>query len=88
MLHQQQQYLSRPQQPSYASEKTTNDEAPQSALSALEHEQGSVGFRLPPEIPADAKVEVMYENRSLQAKNGIFGDSFDGFSRHIYRIVK
>ncbi len=50
------------------------------------HPNKRVGFRLPPEIPADAKVEVMYENRSLQAKNGIFGDSFDGFARHIYRI--
>lgn len=44
--------------------------------------------KLPSDIPQNAKVEVMYENRTLKAKNGLFGDRYDGFGRHIYRIVK
>lgn len=52
------------------------------------HPNANVTFTLPPDIPQDARVEVMYENRSLQANGGRFADSFDGFSRHIYRIVK
>ena len=28
------------------------------------------------------------ENRTLQARGGVFSDAFDGFSRHVYRIVK
>ena len=62
------------------------------------HPNEKVCFVLPPEIPANAKVEVMYENRSLQSKVGTLGpdktkvnyflDSYDGFARHIYRIVK
>ena len=58
------------------------------------HPNAKVGVILPPEIPATAKVEVMYENRTVKVqfneKRGcaFFIDSFDGFSRHIYRIVK
>jgi hypothetical protein len=52
------------------------------------HPNANVTFTLPPDIPQDARVEVMYENRSLQANGGRFTDGFDGFSRHIYRIVK
>lgn len=51
------------------------------------HPNKRVGFTLPVEIPKDAKIEVMYENRTLKAKNGIFADSFEGFTRHIYRIT-
>ena len=62
------------------------------------HPNEKVCFVLPPEIPANAKVEVMYENRELQSKIGTLGpdkakvnyflDSYEGFARHIYRIVK
>lgn len=52
------------------------------------HPNAKVTFTLPADIPQNAKVEVMYENRTLQARNGTFVDSFDGYSRHIYRIVK
>lgn len=52
------------------------------------HPNAKVKFTLPPDIPQNAKVEVLYENRSLKAKNGVFADSFDGFSRHIYRIKR
>ena len=46
----------------------------------------TVAFTLPADIPQDATVEVLYENRVLKAKGGVFTDGFDGFSRHIYRI--
>ena len=58
------------------------------------HPNKKVAVVLPPEIPATAKVEVMYENRTVKVqfneKRGCayFIDAFDGFSRHIYRIVK
>ncbi|MBQ6135934.1 MAG: hypothetical protein IJI73_01015 [Kiritimatiellae bacterium] len=52
------------------------------------HPNAKVSFALPADVPQGAKVEVMYENRSLQAKDGVFSDAFDGFSRHIYRIAK
>ena len=62
------------------------------------HPNAKVCFVLPPEIPEGAKVEVMYENRTLQSKTGTLGpdkakvnyflDSYEGFARHIYRIVK
>ena len=47
-----------------------------------------VTFELPHDAPRAGTVEVLYENRTLQAKGGVFSDAFDGFSRHIYRIVK
>ncbi len=47
-----------------------------------------MSFTLPVDVPQGAKVEVMYENRSLQARDGVFSDAFEGFSRHIYRIAK
>ena len=52
------------------------------------HPNAEVKFTLPPDIPQNTKVEVLYENRSLKAKNGVFADSFNGFSRHIYRIKR
>ena len=52
------------------------------------HPNKKVSFRLPSDIPQNATIEVLYENRTLQAKNGVFSDAFDGFSRHVYRIVK
>ena len=36
----------------------------------------------------DAKVEVVGENRTLEAKDGRFADDFAPYSCHIYRIVK
>ena len=52
------------------------------------HPVEKFAVKLPRDVPQDAKVEVLYENRTLKAKNGLFGDSYDGFGRHIYRIVK
>ena len=58
------------------------------------HPNAKVGVILPPEIPATAKVEVMYENRtiplSFDKKRGCayFIDAYEGFARHVYRIVK
>jgi hypothetical protein len=36
--------------------------------------------------PEDRVVEVLFENRSLPLKGGVFSDSFAGYSRHLYRI--
>ena len=58
------------------------------------HPNKKVGIVLPPEIPASAKVEVMYENRTIplkfdeKRKVAYFIDAYAGFARHIYRIVK
>ena len=52
------------------------------------HPNKKVLFKLPADIPQDATIEVLYENRTLQAKGGVFSDAYDGFSRHIYRIAK
>ena len=58
------------------------------AVNVNPHPNKLVAVKLPADIPQDAKVEVLYENRTLRAKRGLFGDSFDGFARHVYRIVK
>ena len=47
-----------------------------------------LAIKLPSDIPQDAKIEVLYENRTLQAKNGAFVDDLAGYARHVYRIVK
>ncbi len=43
---------------------------------------------LPADMPQNAQVEVVGENRTLEAKDGRFVDDFAPYSRHIYRIVK
>jgi hypothetical protein len=52
------------------------------------HPNAKVEVQLPSDIPPNATVEVLYENRTLNAANGVFTDSFAGFARHIYRIAK
>ena len=52
------------------------------------HPNARVEVRLPSDIPPNATVDVLYENRALKAGNGVFTDNFDGFARHVYRIVK
>lgn len=41
------------------------------------HPIAKVAVKLPADIPQDAKVEVVYENRKLEAKGGLFGDKFE-----------
>lgn len=44
--------------------------------------------RLPDDVPPNARLEVLYENRTIQANNGSFVDDFAPYARHIYRLVK
>jgi hypothetical protein len=39
-----------------------------------------------PAVPDDAVIEVIGENRKLQAKEGLFSDDFDAYAVHIYCI--
>jgi hypothetical protein len=43
-------------------------------------------FSMSDGAPEDGVVEVLFENRSLPLKGGVFSDSFAGYSRHLYRI--
>ncbi len=52
------------------------------------HPIAKFAVQLPADMPPDAKVELLYEKCARKAKNGIFGDGIDGYSRRIYRIVK
>ena len=45
-----------------------------------------VTFSLPDEAPRDAKVEVLFENRTLALRGGSFSDGYPAHYRHIYRI--
>lgn len=47
-----------------------------------------VVFTMPADAPQNGVVEVLYENRTLKLKNGVFRDSYNPHSRHIYRIKK
>ena len=43
---------------------------------------------MPADAPQNGVVEVLYENRTLKLKNGVFRDSYNPHTRHIYRITK
>ena len=45
-----------------------------------------VTVTLPPDAPQDGTVEVLFENRTLQAKGGVFTDAYRPYERHVYRI--
>ena len=60
------------------------------------HPNEKVVIVIPPDIPVDARVEVLYEDRALEIRRGelhsdevnYIVDSFEGFARHIYRLTK
>jgi hypothetical protein len=39
-----------------------------------------------PDMPKKAKAEVLFENRTLPLKNGVFEDTFAGYGVHLYKI--
>lgn len=43
-------------------------------------------FSLPDGAPRDGVVEVLFENRTLPLRGGVFSDSFSSHSRHHYKI--
>lgn len=45
-----------------------------------------VTFTLPAELQYTGDVEVLFENRKVNFKNGRFTDDFAGHSRHVYKI--
>ena len=47
-----------------------------------------VAFTMPEDAPQNGVIEVLYENRTLKLKNGVFRDSYAPHTRHIYRIKK
>jgi hypothetical protein len=47
---------------------------------------GEVTFTMPESLPQKGKVEVLFENRTLPLKDGVFTDHFEPYTRHIYRI--
>jgi hypothetical protein len=38
-------------------------------------------------LTGEAKVEVLEENRTLNAQNGVFRDDFQPWDTHVYRIA-
>ena len=47
---------------------------------------GEVTFTMPESLPQKGKVEVLFENRTLPLRDGVFTDHFEPYTRHIYRI--
>ena len=47
-----------------------------------------VAFTMPEDAPKNAKVEVLFENRSLALKDGVFSDSYPAHFRHVYKITR
>ncbi len=45
-------------------------------------------FTLPEEAPQNGKVEVLFENRTLELKDGVFSDAYPAHFRHLYKITK
>lgn len=45
-----------------------------------------ITFTLPSDLAYDGAVEVMFENRRIDLKDGQFTDGFPGYSRHVYKI--
>ena len=43
-------------------------------------------FTMPDTLPQKGKVEVLFENRTLPLRDGVFTDHFEPYTRHIYRI--
>jgi hypothetical protein len=38
-------------------------------------------------VSTASQIEVLYENRSIDAGNGIFQDQFNGYAVHRYRLT-
>ena len=51
-----------------------------------ENPAGKITFALPSGYRYSGDVEVMFENRKLNLKNGKFTDDFSGYSRHVYKV--
>ena len=49
-------------------------------------EKKGVTFTVPKSLPQDGTLEVLWENRTLTVKGGVFTDDFAGYSRHVYRF--
>ena len=45
-----------------------------------------VVFQMPPDAPRNGTVEVLFENRSLELKDGRFTDSYPAHFRHVYKM--
>jgi hypothetical protein len=43
-------------------------------------------FQMPPDAPQNGTVEVLFENRSLELKDGRFTDSYPAHFRHVYKM--
>ncbi|MGN0833336.1 MAG: hypothetical protein ACI4RD_06770 [Kiritimatiellia bacterium] len=43
-------------------------------------------FALPPEAPRNGVIEVLFENRTLPLRDGVFRDGYSAHSRHIYKV--
>lgn len=47
-----------------------------------------VTFTMPEDAPKNGKVEVLFENRALALKDGVFNDSYPAHFRHVYKITR
>lgn len=45
-----------------------------------------VSFTLPSDLQYDGSVEVLFEERSIGLKDGMFADELAGYSRHVYEV--
>ena len=43
-------------------------------------------FALPEGAPRNGKVEVLFEQRTIDLANGVFVDDFAPLTRHLYRL--
>ena len=47
---------------------------------------GKVSFVLPAGTRCTDTAEVLFENRTVAVRDGVFTDTFEGYARHVYRI--
>jgi len=52
----------------------------------LEPEKRMVSYALPAGAPKDGTVEVLFENRTIPLRGGIFKDGYKPYQRHVYKI--
>ena len=48
----------------------------------------AVAFKLPAAAPQNGIAEVLFENRTVEIKNGVIVDDYAPFARHIYEVKK
>lgn len=66
--------------------KKRGDERIVAACSIVPEAAKDVTFTVPKSLPQDGTLEVLWENRTVEVRDGVFRDDFPGYTRHVYRF--